>query len=306
MAEKSGSALVIGAGISGLRSAIDLAETGYHVFLVDKAPHIGGILEQLDHQFPTNRCGMCKLLPAVEPDQASQQCLRRGLFHGNIEILASAEVMDISGEAGSFCATLHQHPTLVDPNRCMGCGQCAEVCPVEVKDPFNAGLSTRKAIYQPAPQALPGTHVIDLSACTHCGECVSVCPTGAIRMAAADRKKFKILVADEASSVREQLQTLMAGEGFLVDTAESGEAALEKLKSEAFHLVLLDIKMPDMEGVDVLKEALAVQPSLQVVMTTACAAVQSAVESIKAGAADYLVKPFSEDFLLPQIYRFYE
>ena len=306
MASKSGSALVIGAGISGIRSAMDLAETGYQVYLVDKAPHIGGILEQLDHQFPTNRCGMCKMLPAAEPDQATQQCLRRGLFHDHIEVLPAAEVTEISGEAGSFSATLHQHPTLVDPNRCVGCGDCGAACPVEVKDEFNAGLSARKAIYRPAPQMLPGTYVIDLSACTHCGECVSVCPTGAIRMATADREKFRILVVDDELIVRDSLRALLADEGFFADMAESGEEALDKLKADTFHLMLLDIKMPGMEGVDVLKEALTLQPELQVVMMTAYATIETAVESMKIGAVEYLVKPFEEESLLPQIYRLYE
>ncbi|MFP4226136.1 MAG: response regulator [Desulfobacterales bacterium] len=306
MASKSGSALVIGAGISGIRSAIDLAETGYQVYLVDKAPHIGGILEQLDRQFPTNRCGMCKMLPAAEPDQAIQQCLRRGLFHDNIEVLTAAEVTDISGEAGNFSATLHQPPALVDPNRCAGCGDCAAACPVEVKDDFNAGLSTRKAIYRPAPQMLPGTYVIDLSACTHCGECVPVCPTGAIRMATADREKFRVLVVDDELIVRDSLRALLTDEGFFADMAESGEEALEKLKADTFHLMLLDIKMPGMEGVDVLKEALILQPELRVVMMTAYATIETAVESMKIGAVDYLVKPFEETSLLPQIYRLYE
>jgi len=306
MAAKSGSALVIGAGISGIRSAIDLAETGYQVYLVDKATHIGGILEQLDYQFPTNRCGMCKMLPAAEPDQAIQQCLRRGLFHENIEVLPAAEVTNISGEAGSFSATLHQHPTLVDPNRCAGCGDCAAACPVEVKDDFNAGLSTRKAIYRPAPQMLPGTYTIDLSACTHCGECVPICPTGAIRMATADREKFRILVVDDELIVRDSLRALLADEGFFADMAESGEEALEKLKADTFNLMLLDIKMPGMEGVDVLKEALTLQSELQVVMMTAYATIETAVESMKIGAVDYLVKPFEETSLLPQIYRLYE
>jgi len=224
MTTKSGSALVIGAGISGIRTSLDLAETGYRVYLVDKAPHIGGILEKLDYQFPTNRCGMCKMLPFVEPDQASQQCLRRGLFHERIEVLPAAEVTGVSGEAGAFQATLHQFPTLVDPNRCVGCGECAAVCPVEVKDPFNEGLSTRKAIYRPAPQVLPGAYAIDPAACTHCGECVSVCPTGAIRMAAAERAQFKILVVDDELIVRDSLRALLADEGFSVDMAESGEA----------------------------------------------------------------------------------
>jgi heterodisulfide reductase subunit A len=306
MTKKSGAAVVIGAGISGIRAALDLAETGYQVYLVDKAPHIGGILEKLDWQFPTNRCGMCRMLPSVEPDQAVQQCLRRGLFHDRIEVLPATEVIAITGEAGAFQATLHQFPTLVDPNRCVGCGECEAVCPVEVKDDFNEGLSCRKAIYRPAPQVLPAAYGIDLAACTHCGECVSVCPTGAIHMAAAERAQFRILVVDDELIVRDSLRALLADEGFSVDMAESGEKALEALKAGAYDLMLLDIKMPGMEGVEVLKQALSAQPELQVVMMTAYATIETAVESMRTGAVDYLVKPFEEDALLTQVCRLYE
>jgi heterodisulfide reductase subunit A len=78
MKKKIGSALVVGSGISGIRSSLDLAEQGYHVTLIDKAPHLGGILTQLDYQFPTDHCGMCKMLPLVERDASSQYCLRKG------------------------------------------------------------------------------------------------------------------------------------------------------------------------------------------------------------------------------------
>ena len=86
MKKKIGKALVVGAGISGIRAALDLAEFGYGVTLIDQSPHIGGILSQLDYQFPTDRCGMCKMLPMVDRDASSQYCLRKGLFHENIEI----------------------------------------------------------------------------------------------------------------------------------------------------------------------------------------------------------------------------
>ncbi|NVM56627.1 MAG: NAD-binding protein, partial [Desulfobacterales bacterium] len=110
-----GSALVVGAGISGIRSALDLAEVGYHVTLIDKAPNLGGTLMQLDYQFPSDRCGMCKMLPLVERDASSQYCLRKGLFHENIEILLSTELAAMEGEPGKFLVTLLQKPTLVDP-----------------------------------------------------------------------------------------------------------------------------------------------------------------------------------------------
>ena len=89
MKKKIGSALVVGSGIGGIRSALDLAEQGYHVALIDKAPNMGGILTQLDYQFPTDHCGMCKMLPLVDRDSSSQFCLRKGLFHENIDIMLS-------------------------------------------------------------------------------------------------------------------------------------------------------------------------------------------------------------------------
>ena len=97
MKKKIGSALVVGSGISGIRSSLDLAEEGYQVTLIDKAPNLGGILTQLDYQFPTDHCGMCKMLPLVERDASSQYCLRKGLFHENIEIMLSAELVALEG-----------------------------------------------------------------------------------------------------------------------------------------------------------------------------------------------------------------
>ncbi|GAG46143.1 unnamed protein product, partial [marine sediment metagenome] len=93
MKKKIGSALVVGSGISGIRSSLDLAEQGYQVTLIDRAPHMGGILTQLDYQFPTDHCGMCKMLPLVERDASSQYCLRKGLFHENIDIMLSTELV---------------------------------------------------------------------------------------------------------------------------------------------------------------------------------------------------------------------
>ena len=130
MKKKVGKALVVGAGISGIRAALDLAEFGYGVTLIDRAPNMGGILSQLDYQFPTDRCGMCKMLPLVDRDSASQYCLRKGMFHENIEILLSTELYSVEGEPGSFQVTLKQKHSWVDPELCIGCGDCLPVCPV--------------------------------------------------------------------------------------------------------------------------------------------------------------------------------
>ncbi len=111
MQKKIGAALVVGAGISGIRSALDLAEMGYGVTLIDRAQRIGGTLAQLDYQFPSDHCGMCKMLPLVERDASSQYCLRRGLFHENIDILLGTELVGVEGEPGKFQVT----PTSATP-----------------------------------------------------------------------------------------------------------------------------------------------------------------------------------------------
>jgi heterodisulfide reductase subunit A len=180
MRKKIGAALVVGSGISGIRSALDLAEQGYHVTLIERAAHLGGVLTQLDYQFPSDHCGMCKMLPLVERDTASQYCLRKGLFHENIDILLQTELKDLAGEPGKFQATLRQAAARVDPERCIGCGACSRICPVECADAFNRGLTRRKAVYLPVPHNIPNTYTIDLQACTRCGECEKICPTGAI------------------------------------------------------------------------------------------------------------------------------
>jgi len=306
MKKKIGSALVVGAGISGIRSALDLAELGYQVKLIDRAPNLGGTLTQLDYQFPTDHCGMCKMLPLVERDSSSQYCLRKGLFHENIEIMLSTELVALEGEPGKFQATLRRKPTIVDPERCIGCGECSHACPVEVADEFNAGLTKRKAIYLPVPHNIPNSYTVDLAACTLCGECEKICPTGAIDFRWEARKQFRILVVDDELIVRDSLKDWLTEDGFQVDAAESGPDALEKLAKQNYHLMLLDIKMPDMDGVEVLKRAREMRPDLAVVMMTAYATVETAVEAMKIGALDYLMKPFNPETLVPLVVKLYE
>jgi heterodisulfide reductase subunit A len=306
MPRKIGKALVVGAGISGIRAALDLAETGYGVTLIDRAPHLGGVLRQLDYQFPTDRCGMCKMLPLVDRDAASQYCLRKGLFHENIDIRLSTELQAVEGEPGNLRATLHAKPRWVDPQRCIGCGECVPVCPVEVRDDFNAGLTARKAIYLPVPHAIPNPYIIDTTVCIRCGECEKVCPTGAVQLAEPERKKFRILVVDDELVVRDSLKEWLDVEGYFVDMAASGAEALQKLDETQFHLMLLDIKMPGMDGVELLEKAKAAHPDLLVVMMTAYATVETAVEAMKIGALDYLVKPFDPETLIPMVTQIYE
>ncbi|HKK89782.1 MAG TPA: 4Fe-4S binding protein, partial [Desulfobacteraceae bacterium] len=178
--KQTGTVLVAGAGIGGIKAAIELAEVGYRVVLVDSSPWIGGILAKLDNQFPSNHCGICRMLPMAGRENASQYCMRKGLFHDNIEILPFTDITSLTGDAGNFTATLKRHPRYIDPDRCNGLLQCVSVCPVETDDTFNEGLTKRKAVYQPIPHSTPPMLRVDMDICTKCGECVSICPTNAI------------------------------------------------------------------------------------------------------------------------------
>jgi heterodisulfide reductase subunit A-like polyferredoxin len=160
---KVGAALVAGAGIAGMQAALDLAEAGIKVYLLDRAPAIGGTMAQLDKTFPTNDCAMCIMSPKlVEVGR-----------HLNIELINCAEVEGISGEPGDFKVTVRQHPRYVDLKKCTGCGDCAAVCPVSLPDRFNGNLSQRKAIYKLYPQAIPNAYAIEKQGVAPCRD---ACP----------------------------------------------------------------------------------------------------------------------------------
>lgn len=301
----TGKTLVAGAGLSGIRSALDLAETGFKVLLIDTADHMGGLLSRLDHQFPTSTCGYCRMLPLFDRDKSSQHCLRKGLFHDNIEILLSTQLISVKGEPGDFTVTLKQNPTLIDPALCMGCGQCEQVCQVLVNDEFNEGLTKRKAVYLPSPQSFSNAYTIDYSACTRCGDCEKICPSGAIAFTDQDREKFKILVVDDEKIVRDSMKEWLSQEGFFVATANSGQAALEQIQTRPFNMMLTDIKMPGMDGVELLAKAKKDNADLCVIMMTAYAAVDSAVDAMKQGALDYLIKPFDPEILVSMVLKIY-
>ncbi len=301
MNRKAGCALIVGGGISGMRAALDLAETGYGVTLVEQAPYLGGIVSQLDHQFPTNHCGMCRMLPLLDRDSGSQYCLRKDLVHENIDIRLSTEVMTVAGEAGGYEVSLRKKPAGVDWLKCIGCGACTQVCPVEVPDMFNSGLSKRKAIYPAAPYRVLNSYRIDFSACTRCGACVAACPTGAVYLREMERKLFRVLVVDDELIVRDSIREWLIEEGFDADMAGSGQEALSRMVESSFQLMLLDIKMPGMDGVEVLKKAKEIAPEVTVVMMTAYATVETAIEAMKTGALEYLIKPFEIDVLMPMV-----
>ncbi|MHA1643186.1 MAG: 4Fe-4S binding protein [Promethearchaeota archaeon] len=166
------SCLIIGAGIAGMNAALDLADSGYKVYLVERTPTIGGHMAQLDKTFPTMDCSSCILTPRMV-DVARNK---------NIEILTYSEVVDVQGYVGNFEVTIMKKPHYVDQEKCTACGACVENCPITCANEFELGMGTRKAIYIPFPQAVPGQYTIDMDHCIQCGICArpTVCEPGAI------------------------------------------------------------------------------------------------------------------------------
>jgi len=161
------SVLVIGGGIAGIQSSLDLANMGFKVYLVEKSPSIGGRMAQLDKTFPTNDCAMCILAPKMI--EAST--------HSNIELLTYCEVEKVAGEAGKFKVKVKEKSSFVDWNKCTGCGLCIEGCPVILPNEFDQGIGKRKAIYMLFPQAVPKKCVIDRREERPCkAACMDACP----------------------------------------------------------------------------------------------------------------------------------
>jgi len=159
------SVLIVGAGIAGIQASLDIADAGYKVYLVEKEPSIGGRMAQLDKTFPTLDCSACILTPKMSEVGR----------HPNIELLAYAEVTVVEGYIGNFKVRVKKKSPYVDWGKCNGCDDCVSSCPVDLKDEFNAGLSTRKAIYRLFPQAVPNKFLIDKRGIPPCRV---ACPAG--------------------------------------------------------------------------------------------------------------------------------
>ena len=206
-------ALVVGGGVAGIQAALDIADAGYPVTLVERTPSIGGRMAQYDKTFPTLDCAACILTPKMV-DCAS---------HPNITILTYAEVEEVSGFVGNFTVKIRKRARSVDMEKCTGCGICYSKCPVKVPSEFDEGLGERRAIYVPFPQAVPNVPVIDREHCRlhndlKCGVCAKVCPTGAIDY------------EQEDEIIEEQFGAIVAATGFKTwDRAKIGEYGAGKI-----------------------------------------------------------------------------
>jgi heterodisulfide reductase subunit A len=165
--------LIVGGGIAGITAALELANAGNHVYLVEREPTIGGHMAQLDKTFPTLDCSACILTPKmVDVDQ-----------HDNITLLTWSEVEALDGYLGNFTVTVRKKARYVDERHCTGCGICIEKCPIKViDDGFDVGMGKRKVIYRPFPQAVPKYPVLDTEHCVYflkgkCKACQIFCPT---------------------------------------------------------------------------------------------------------------------------------
>ncbi|MGY5865143.1 MAG: CoB--CoM heterodisulfide reductase iron-sulfur subunit A family protein [Candidatus Thorarchaeota archaeon] len=171
-------ALVIGGGVAGMQAALDIADQGFQVVLVEKTPSIGGVMAMLDKTFPTLDCSACILTPRLS--EVSR--------HPNIKLLTYSEVTGITGEAGDFRVKVLKKARKVLEDKCSGCGDCVPHCPIQVKNEFDQDLGYRKAIYIGFPQSTPLVYTIDDENCIKCEMCVKACDREAIDLTMEDEE----------------------------------------------------------------------------------------------------------------------
>ncbi len=167
---KVGSVLVVGGGISGMQSSLDLADSGFKVYLLDTLPSIGGVMSQLDKTFPTNDCSMCIMAPKL---------VATGRHH-NIHVISNANIEQLEGEPGNFKVKIKKRARKVNEEKCTGCGVCASKCPMEAIDEYNMGMLPRSSIFVRYPQAVPLVFAIDPEKCIGCGICAEECKAKAV------------------------------------------------------------------------------------------------------------------------------
>ncbi len=184
MAEQAptGAVLVVGAGIGGIQASLELAESGFKVYLLDEQPSIGGVMSMLDKTFPTNDCSMCILSPKLVGTGR----------HPNIELLTYSQLLGLEGEPGRFKAKIRRKARYVDLDKCTGCMDCAKACPVDVPDSYNQDISKRQAVYRLFPQAIPNAFTVEKN--EDRAPCRLACPAGVNAqgyVALISRRKFK-------------------------------------------------------------------------------------------------------------------
>ena len=168
--------LVIGGGVAGIQAALDLADTGYKVYLIEKEPSIGGMMARIDKTFPTMDCSICILAPKMSDIG----------HHPNVELLTNSEVTEVKGYIGNFHAKVLKKARYVTKD-CTACGECVKVCPIVTPNEFDVGLATRHGIYTPFAQAVPSTYIIDMNLCLNkdgvvvCDKCIKACERQAIK-----------------------------------------------------------------------------------------------------------------------------
>ncbi|MBU1158141.1 MAG: CoB--CoM heterodisulfide reductase iron-sulfur subunit A family protein [Candidatus Thermoplasmatota archaeon] len=167
---KVGAVLVVGGGPAGMQAALDLADSGFKVYILESGLSIGGTMAQLDKTFPTNDCSMCIISPKLVATGR----------HENITMITNAELKGIEGKTGDFKVKLSRRSRFIIEEKCTGCGVCAEHCPIEGANAFDRDLAPAKAIYVPFPQAVPLVYTIDKGLCIGCGVCDKFCEAKAI------------------------------------------------------------------------------------------------------------------------------
>lgn len=160
---KIGAVMVVGGGIAGIQASLDLADSGLMVYLVESKAAIGGNMVRLDKTFPTGDCSMCMISPKLVSVGRNP----------NIKIITLSDVQSIEGKAGNFRAKVLKRPRFIDENKCNGCGNCTNVCPVDIANPFDCELGTRKVVAKPYPQAMPG--ICEITKLGH-APCKVACP----------------------------------------------------------------------------------------------------------------------------------
>ena len=184
--------LVIGGGVAGIQAALDMADAGLKVTIVEKETTIGGTMAKLDKTFPTIDCSACILTPRMV------DCAQ----HENISLMAYCEIEKVAGYVGNFTVDIRKKASMVDWTKCIGCELCVQKCPSKAPDKFNAGLAPTKAIYIPFPQAVPKRAAIQTEYCRYfttgkCKVCERVCPADAIDYEQKDeivQKQFGAIV----------------------------------------------------------------------------------------------------------------